>query len=566
VAVKSRARRGWPARGAALAVLFLAEGLLPPGAAQPGPISYDPAIFGVSGTARILTRNPFSQFEPAISGDLIAFTDRRNGNDDIFYWDLSSDREVQVTGGLQHERQPDISGRTIVYTDVGPGRGGGDIMSVVIGETPVPVTALPSSLQAHPAISGSLVVWEDARDGNQEIYGMDLETGIEKRLTTTPGATEFEPAVSGTLVVYSRQDETDNCQIFVTDFATLDTTQLTDAPVCFRRPDISGRRVVYDGAPGDANLDVFVHDLPTGEVTRIVLAGIQRDARISGDWLSAEKVAQAPVTNSNIKIYNIPRGVPIEPTISEFDESNGDIDGRRVAYQTNERGNLDIGLFEFVVLNEPPVADAGPDRSVECGSAAGAPVALDGSASYDPDDDPLTFRWTGPFTDGSPALTGSTPTAPLPLGASTVTLVVNDGLANSAPDGALVSVEVRAEGLPPVMSAMAPEGSEVPPPDRVHRRGRTLPLRLRISCQGSALTDADVAPPKVAALTRGGDAMDLAAIDLDAGEANAGDLGFRYSEGAWIYNLSTRDLTPGDYVVWIRTPDGRRHAVPLALR
>jgi len=40
--------------------------------------------------------------------------------------------------------------------------------------------------------------------------------------------------------------------------------------------------------------------------------------------------------------------------------------------------------------NDAPVADAGPDL---IGIPAG-PVTLDGSASYDPDEDPITFRWT----------------------------------------------------------------------------------------------------------------------------------------------------------------------------
>jgi len=39
--------------------------------------------------------------------------------------------------------------------------------------------------------------------------------------------------------------------------------------------------------------------------------------------------------------------------------------------------------------NSPPVANAGPDQAVEAGSV----VTLDGSASLDPQSDPLTFRW-----------------------------------------------------------------------------------------------------------------------------------------------------------------------------
>lgn len=40
-------------------------------------------------------------------------------------------------------------------------------------------------------------------------------------------------------------------------------------------------------------------------------------------------------------------------------------------------------------INQPPVAQAGPDQTVQEGS----PVILDGTASYDPDIEPLTYTW-----------------------------------------------------------------------------------------------------------------------------------------------------------------------------
>jgi len=75
--------------------------------------------------------------------------------------------------------------------------------------------------------------------------------------------------------------------------------------------------------------------------------------------------------------------------------------------------------------NDPPVANAGPNLS---GVAAGT-VQLDGSASYDPDGDPITFQWiqeAGPQV----TLTGATtsqPTFPAASGQTyTFRLVVKD--------------------------------------------------------------------------------------------------------------------------------------------
>jgi len=73
--------------------------------------------------------------------------------------------------------------------------------------------------------------------------------------------------------------------------------------------------------------------------------------------------------------------------------------------------------------NRPPVADAGPDQTIERDSASGAQVAMDGSSSYDPDDDSLTYQWT--WAGGSAS--GVSPVVTLPMGLTIVTLTVSDG-------------------------------------------------------------------------------------------------------------------------------------------
>jgi len=89
-----------------------------------------------------------------------------------------------------------------------------------------------------------------------------------------------------------------------------------------------------------------------------------------------------------------------------------------------------FALFEPVGL--PPVANPGPNLTTAATSALGAKVTLNGSASSDPNGDPLTYRWTGPFPEGNGVATGVNPTVTMPLGANQVTLVVDDGEATSA--------------------------------------------------------------------------------------------------------------------------------------
>ena len=93
-------------------------------------------------------------------------------------------------------------------------------------------------------------------------------------------------------------------------------------------------------------------------------------------------------------------------------------------------------------LNQPPVADAGPNQTVADGNCNGQElVTLDGSGSFDPDGDPLSFTWTEP-PGGSVIATGALPSVSFATGIHTIGLTVEDP--NGATDSDTAVIEVIA--------------------------------------------------------------------------------------------------------------------------
>lgn len=102
---------------------------------------------------------------------------------------------------------------------------------------------------------------------------------------------------------------------------------------------------------------------------------------------------------------------------------------------TDEHGATATDTTVITVINEAPVADAGPDQSVGVKGKA-TTVTLDGTASGDPEGGALSYRWT---KDGLPFGTGAMLQVEVGAGVHTFVLTVTDDHGASASDSVVVT-------------------------------------------------------------------------------------------------------------------------------
>lgn len=112
--------------------------------------------------------------------------------------------------------------------------------------------------------------------------------------------------------------------------------------------------------------------------------------------------------------------------------------------------------------NSPPIADAGPDQTLECEGPTGTQVSLDGSGSSDPDGDELTFSWNGPFLEDGGTTTGINPTVTMLLGNNLTTLTVTDTREAFDTDDVSITVE---DTTPPLISDVTASPNVLWPPN-----------------------------------------------------------------------------------------------------
>jgi beta propeller repeat protein len=157
--------------------------------------------------------------KPSILGDRVVWSDARNSefyyppgnppdcsmvvwNWDIYFYNLTTSSEVQITSGKGNQTNPSIYGDKVVFQD--DRNGNWDLyMHDLTKNKEFRITNNPAD-QINPEIYENKIVWQDHRNGNWDIYMADLDL-ILARPEATPSPQEVHGNVNISATVFHAQ-------------------------------------------------------------------------------------------------------------------------------------------------------------------------------------------------------------------------------------------------------------------------------------------------------------------------------------------------------------------------
>ncbi len=145
-------------------------------------------------------------YAPKIHHHRLVWQDNRDGNLDIYMFDLQTRTEHRITENSAQQYTPQIYEEKVVYAD---NRNGNlDIYLYDLSNHQEVVISNHPAIQRQPLIWGNYVAWIDSRHGGDSIYAYDFRTGLERRITNDTDAIEAAPALYEDKLLWTTQGRT----------------------------------------------------------------------------------------------------------------------------------------------------------------------------------------------------------------------------------------------------------------------------------------------------------------------------------------------------------------------
>ncbi len=264
---------------------------------------------------------------------------------------------TRLTNLSSDQYSPMISGHYVTYTD--NRNGNTDIYLLDLN------TMIEQNLTNDPAfqiledIRGDFVVWADYRTGDANVWAYHIPSGVACQLTFDTHD-QIYPTVADSLIAF-QDDRSGDWDIWSFDLSVLDPNNfaascaqlgagkisgespLVTAPGTQEQPKTSGRYVVWTD---DGSSRVFAFDRQTSTQTQMPEHGIAQSLpRIDGSQVVY--IEDDAAGRREVCFYDIATNTFAQITSDGFRHNFPDISGNYIAWEDDRMGNLDIYLYDM---------------------------------------------------------------------------------------------------------------------------------------------------------------------------------------------------------------------------
>lgn len=206
-----------------------------------------------------------------------------------------------------------------------------------------------NSDQNNPDISGGIIVWDDSRHKNSDIYSYNIPMHKEApvHVDTT---NKFKPAVSQDMVVFEDFGNDDIRDIGLVKVGT------SARPVHINpngkdkaNPDIDEDWIAYQQLDDNKNdWNIYIYNYKTDKTVQVTRdTRIQQNPRISGDFVVWEDNRNG---KWDIFMYDIKKEMTIAVTFDDFDNVEPAVSGSKIVWtRYDQENNSDIYMVDLQI-------------------------------------------------------------------------------------------------------------------------------------------------------------------------------------------------------------------------
>jgi beta propeller repeat protein len=236
--------------------------------------------------------NSIDSYNPAIYGDWIAWDNRRAFSPaEIYLYNILSGEELILTPGhTMTSEYPAICEDRLVWNDWRQDITGEKVICGIYMyniSSEEDVLLIETYSFSAPVIYDNIIVWQDERNWNSDIYMYDISTEEERQITTHP-SNQTNPSIHDNIIVwqddrnYNGTNTSGMWDIYLYDISAAEERQITTEVADQMNPAIHGDKIVWQDYR-NGNWDIYMYDISTEEETQITTdESDQREPAIYG--------------------------------------------------------------------------------------------------------------------------------------------------------------------------------------------------------------------------------------------------------------------------------------------